>query len=213
MKKLIRVPCIDQTEQWPTGCESVSAVMLLHHLGVNISVDDFIRDCLTMQEFQLSDEGKMIGADPRKAFAGNPYDAESMGCYAPVIVEALRRALPEDKNWIIRDLTGVSMETLCHEYLDRNRPVVFWACLEMREPEEGPEWYLDDGESQFRWISNEHCMLLVGYDENHYYFNDPWQHRGTVGYARALTEARHAAQYAMAVTAYSEEEQTGCRLI
>ena len=34
-KKLIKVPYIDQTKEWPTGCESVSAVMLLQYLGMD----------------------------------------------------------------------------------------------------------------------------------------------------------------------------------
>ena len=46
MKKIIDVPYIDQTQEWPTGCESVSAVMLLQYLGVNISVNEFIEKYL-----------------------------------------------------------------------------------------------------------------------------------------------------------------------
>ena len=41
-KTIIQAPCIDQTADWPTGCESVSTVMLLQYLGIHISVDDFI---------------------------------------------------------------------------------------------------------------------------------------------------------------------------
>ena len=32
MQKIISVPYIDQTEKYPTGCESISAVMLLQFL-------------------------------------------------------------------------------------------------------------------------------------------------------------------------------------
>ena len=38
----IQVPYIDQSVKYPTGCESVSAVMLLQYLGYEISVDEFI---------------------------------------------------------------------------------------------------------------------------------------------------------------------------
>ena len=31
MQKIISVPYIDQTEQYPTGCESISAVMMLQY--------------------------------------------------------------------------------------------------------------------------------------------------------------------------------------
>ena len=34
MDRIIRVPYLDQTDAAPTGCESVTAVMLLKYLGV-----------------------------------------------------------------------------------------------------------------------------------------------------------------------------------
>lgn len=48
-------------------------------------------------------------------------------------------------------------------------------------------------------VSNEHCMLLVGYDEKKYYFNDPYDNNGVIGYERELVEKRHAAQHSMAI--------------
>lgn len=47
--------------------------------------------------------------------------------------------------------------------------------------------------------SNEHCMLLEGYDEKKYYFNDPYDNNGVIGYERELVEKRHAAQHSMAI--------------
>lgn len=41
-------------------------------------------------------------------------------------------------------------------------------------------------------------MLLVGYDEKKYYFNDPYDNNGVIGYERELVEKRHAAQHSMA---------------
>ena len=38
----IKAPYLDQSKSFPTGCESVSAVMLLHFLGYDISVNEFI---------------------------------------------------------------------------------------------------------------------------------------------------------------------------
>ena len=73
MKKIINVPYIDQTEEWPTGCESVSAVMLLQYLGVDISVNEFIETYLERKPF-VEKDGKIYGPDPRKYFAGSPYD-------------------------------------------------------------------------------------------------------------------------------------------
>ena len=39
----IEVPYIDQSVKYPTGCESVSAVMLLKYLGYEMTVDEFIK--------------------------------------------------------------------------------------------------------------------------------------------------------------------------
>ena len=57
---------------------------------------------------------------------------------------------------------------------------------------------LDTGET-FTWISNEHCMLLVGYDEDSYYFNDPYENNGCIRYPKTVVEDRHKAQHMQAV--------------
>ena len=88
----IKAPYIDQSGAYPTGCESVSAVMLLQFLGVDITVDKFIEDYLEKQSFEERDR-EMFGPDPRKYFCGSPYDENSFGCYAPVIAHALKQVL------------------------------------------------------------------------------------------------------------------------
>lgn len=195
-KKIIQVPYIDQSEKYPTGCESVSTVMLLQHLGYDISVDKFIADYLEMKDFEER-EGQLYGADPNLYFCGSPYDKDSFGCYAPVICKALTKAIGNE--YEIVNETDTPIEDLIKKYIDKNMPVIFWACINMREPIVGPQWKLLDSEETFTWISNEHCMLLVGYDEEGYYFNDPHENRGLIRYEKELVEKRHKAQYSMAV--------------
>lgn len=196
-KKLIKVPYIDQTKEWPTGCESVSATMLLQYLGFDISVKQFVEQYLEREPL-FEKNGKLYGPDPRKVFAGDPADESSMGCYAPVIKRALKKILPADREAV--DLTGVSMEVLLQDYIDHDIPVIFWASIDLKETYAGPEWTLTDSGETFVWRSNEHCMLLVGYDEKNYYFNDPWHNHGTIGYERKLVQKRHGEQYEMAVS-------------
>ena len=215
-RKLIKVPYIDQTKEWPTGCECVSAVMLLQYLGFDVTVEEFV-DCFVEKEPFENIGGKRIGADPRVRFAGHPKDSESMGCYAPVIYKALNRylevhsadhpvTLPNGKEGRLYshikaiDLTGCSMEVLLKEYIDCDKPVVFWASIDMKEPVNGPDWIIRETGIPFSWISNEHCMLLVGYDDTHYYFNDPWHNHGCIGYDRSIVEERHKVQHSMAVS-------------
>ena len=196
MKKIIPVPYIDQSVKYPTGCESVSTVMLLKYLGYNISVEQFIENCLDKKEFEIR-EGQLFGADPNLYFCGSPYDKDSFGCYAPVICKAMEKALGEQ--YEVVNETNTPIETLIQKYIDADMPVIFWACINMREPIVGPQWRLFDSGEVFTWISNEHCMLLVGYDEDGYYFNDPHENRGLIHYEKALVEDRHKAQYSMAV--------------
>ena len=114
---LIKVPYIDQTKNWPTGCESVSTVMALHYLKVKISVDDFIKKYLEKSPIKFNN-GKMYAGDPHKTFIGSPYDKNSYGCYAPVIIKALNKLLNK-KQYIVKDLTNVSMKELEKNYLDK----------------------------------------------------------------------------------------------
>ncbi len=242
-EKLIKVPYIDQTKEWPTGCESVSAVMLLQYLGFDISVGQFADHFLRKAPLYEKD-GKLYGGDPRKVFVGDPSDDQSMGCYAPVIREALERVLcsaaeympgrgTEKKAgdgavsgqgetdiqrefglrdgrwqdiWSPVDLTGVSADALLKEYIEYDVPVIFWASIDLKETYAGPEWVIADTGEIFEWRSNEHCMLLVGYDEENYFFNDPWHGHGTIAYEKKLVEKRHAEQYEMAVSLKRKEK-------
>ena len=192
----IEVPYIDQSVKYPTGCESVSTVMLLQFLGYDITVDEFIEKYLNKRDFE-DRAGQLFGPNPYEEFCGSPYDEESFGCYAPVICHALEHAIGDAYDII--DETGTSMEELLTNYINQGMPVIFWACINMREPIVGPSWKLLDGGEEFTWISNEHCMLLVGYDEEGYYFNDPYDNNGVIRYDKAVVEDRHAAQHSMAV--------------
>jgi len=196
MRKLIDVPYIDQTVKYPTGCESISAVMLLQHLGVDITPEEFIDNYLEKQDFEDRD-GILYGPDPYKYFVGSPYDSESFGCYAPVLCNALRKVIGD--TYEVIDETGKEVEELIETYVDNGVPVVFWACINMREPIVGPFWKLLETGEDFTWISNEHCMLMVGYDEDNYIFNDPWENNGVIGYPKDVVKDRYAAQHMQAI--------------
>jgi len=186
-KVCIDVPYIDQSKLYPTGCESVSTVMLLRFLGIDITVDEFIEKYLEKKSFEERD-GQVYGPDPHRYFCGSPYDDESFGCYAPVIREALEKIIGAE--YTVTDETGMTTDELVEKYIDQGMPVIYWACINMRDPIVGPQWKLLDTGETFTWISNEHCMLLVGYDEDSYYFNDPYNSNGTVKYHKNLVTKR-----------------------
>ena len=192
----IQVPYIDQSVKYPTGCESVSAVMLLQYLGYEISVDEFISKYLECRDMEMR-EGVLYGPDPNECFCGSPYDEDSYGIYAGGLKKALDKAAGD--SYCFEDESGTPIEELLRKYIDQDMPVIFWACINMRKEIPGPEWKLLDTGERFLWTSNEHCMLLVGYDEENYYFNDPYDNNGVIGYSKQLVEKRHSAQHSMAL--------------
>lgn len=197
MKKIIDAPYIDQSEKWPTGCESVTAVMALKYIGADITVDEFIGGCLVTDGFETRD-GALYGPDPDQAFVGSPYDRDSFGCYSPVIKSALEKAA--GAGIAVDDLDGEPMESLIRNYIDNDIPVIFWSTIDMLESYDGSSWRLKNDESRiFTWRCNEHCLLLVGYDDDMYYFNDPWANHGLIGYEKDLAEKRHADMRSMAL--------------
>ena len=195
MKK-IEVPYIDQTGGGAfTGCESVTAVMLLQYLGYDMSIYEFIDNYLDKAPFEMRD-GVLYGPSPYEVFAGDPYDKEAMGCYAPVIKNSLERILG-DKYEVI-DETGSDLPALVEKYVDKGMPLITWATIDLRDIIVGPVWKLYSGED-FTWLSNEHCMLLVGYDDDNYIFNDPWNNNGVIAYDKKTVIDRYKKQHSQAI--------------
>ena len=186
--KIIQAPFIYQMDKYPTGCESVAAVMALQYAGINISVDTFIDKYL--------DRSSGIPFDPNSTFGGNPRSTSGFGCYAPVIKKALDKILTSTK-YKATQLSNVSLEDLCSQYIDNNIPVIMWATREMESPKNGASWTYN-GE-KIQWIRPEHCLLLVGYDDHNYIFNDSMRTQAQVYYSKASVEAAYKGLHSQAI--------------
>ena len=195
MKKILHAPYIDQTERWVYGCESISAVMLLRYWQLPVEPDEFI-DRYLPRANSFEKDGKMYAADPTDYYINEPRDTTGWGCYAPCICTALNASLAaygRQNEFAVKDVSGLSAAQLCKEYIDKDCPAIFWATLDF-EPSEGTaEWTLPNGKN-FTWKNHEHCLLLCGYDDENYWFNDPWHNHGCCPYPKALVEQRHAEQ-------------------
>lgn len=188
-KKIIEVPYITQQGDAVTGCELVSAAMLLQYHGKQVTVDQVIESA-PMALLTETPQG-LTGPHPAEAFIGDPYSESGLGCYAPVVVKVLDSFLEEGKKAV--DATGAEFSALVRDYIDHDRPVLIWATREMKEPKPGDTWTLDNSGESFQWLSGEHCMVLVGYDRSSYYFNDPYESNGVVSFPKRLVERRYKA--------------------
>ena len=182
--KTVSAPYIYQADKFPTGCESVSAVMALQKAGVNMTVATFV-------DRYLDKDPNRYSFNPNTHFGGNPRLGSGMGCYAPVIMEALGEALAGKKQYA-KDVSGTSVSSLCSQYIDNGVPVIMWATMEMAQGriKSYPEGLV--------WRAPEHCLLLVGYDSSCYIFHDPLR-SAYVHYVKADVETAYQFMLSQAI--------------
>ncbi len=192
------VPFIDQTRDYPTGCESVSTVMTLQYWGYSLSVDAFIDNYLPRGALPRLRGSIRIGCDPYEAFPGNPRTTKGYGCFAPVIYKAAQ-SIVSDRHQVA-DLTGTPLSALCETYIQNGIPVIVWATAGMQKPYLATAWQTPAGKT-VQWISPNHCLVLTGYDDTYYYFNDP--QKGTnIPYKRNACETAYNALGKQAIVIY-----------
>lgn len=201
---ILDVPYIWQVVDYPNGCESCSTVMALNYIGIDIDTDEFIDNYLDMCELPHVDENGVYTAySPWTHFAGDPRNVDGLCCYAPVITNALKKFIDTDK-YVVDELHGVSIERLCSDYINHDIPVIFWATMYMEKPYLMDwTWTVTDGKEgeTFTWVAPMHCMLLIGYDDDYYYFNDPVAGK-SVAYTKKATEEAYNGLYEQAVAVY-----------
>ena len=195
---LLDVPYITQIYDYPNGCESVATVMALNYEGIDITVDDFIEKYLDMAPLPEYVDGELWGYSPWFYFLGDPRDMSGLCCYAPCIVSALSKFVDTDKYEIL-ELYGESVEDLCTNYVKNGDPVIFWGTMYMNAPSvPGWCWNIYGTDDTYYWVDPMHCLLLVGYDRDNYYFNDPTAGK-SVAYSKSDVEAAYEGLYRQAV--------------
>ena len=186
--KLLDVPYINQNAKYPSGCESVSAVMALNYAGYGITPEEFIDNYLPKASAPYIENGKCFGYNPSKVFLGDPYSKKGWGCYSPVIWRCLNQIIDKSNHDVV-NLHNATLGELCF-YIDNDTPVIIWATQGMSRPKKSQSWTIIDSDRAFTWVSPNHCLLLVGYDDTGYYFNDPLTHKNC-RYPADIVEKRY----------------------
>ena len=195
-KKISNVPLIGQSKL-PTGCETCSATMLLNFYGYKISETTFADKYLVKKPFGYSN-GSYTGPDPNCAFVGTPYSSNSYGAYAPIMAKCMNKYL-SDKSYKAVEISGKSLEYLSGKYVAQGQPIMVWATINMSPSFKTTTWrvnYTDENAkyklgSYYTWIAGEHCLVMTGYDNYYYYFNDPWTNART-RYSKSVVNSRYA---------------------
>ena len=161
------------------GCETYAATMLFHILGFDLSEIDFADNYLDCHPVMGDMETGLTGPDMYSGFAGTAY--AGWGVYAPSMAKSMNKYLKDQKSELkAYNYENISLEKLCEEYIDKDIPVMVWATTNMEEPTVHTTWkvdYVDENAKtkigdDFSWYEHEHCLVLIGYDEKYYYFDD-----------------------------------------
>lgn len=144
-----------QYPELPTGCEVTSLTMALRFAGYDVSKEELADTYL--------EKASPGSVSYKSAFWGDPRQSGSFGCYAPVIVNAANRYLEEQESpKRAYDLTGTPFDDILAE-IRMGCPVIVWGSMYINEEIVFSYGWEIDGET-VTWPSNEHCMLLIGFD-------------------------------------------------
>ena len=176
--KIDGIPLIKQ-DYYKAGCESYACVMLLQGLGYDIDMEGFIDNYLILREFYYGDDGNMYGPDMDAAYAGDIFHGAGINC--PAMAKSMNLYLKtQKKGQTAYPFKGKTLQQLSDEYVSNGIPVMVWVTTYMDESYEKLSWVIDYVDENCErqvgdtmvWRQNEHCMVLIGYTDTEYIFND-----------------------------------------
>ncbi len=190
------VPHYSQLYSYFTACESFASISVLQYYGIDVNIDQFIDDLLPKADYPvMGTDGQQYGASPWEYFIGSPRDGGGFGCYNTAIADAINTI----QDGLAIPLRDKSIESLCHDYIDKGQPVIFWGTIYMQQPYISEfEWYLPDG-SLYQFINPEHALVLIGYDDNWYYFCDSMAQTEIAQYSKYAVENAYEGLFRQAV--------------
>lgn len=166
------VPYLNQISLgYPTGCEAVSAAMVLKYKGYKVSAQNIIDNTKTGSKKHQDSDGTWYGANPFEEFVGHPSKGLGKGSYG-VFAKPIANAMSSYASGKVKNISGCSENDL-FAYVSKGNPVVVWCVKNAGNLKDGVTWKYEDGSGSFKELVGEHCAVLIGYDEDYVYLNDP----------------------------------------
>lgn len=152
-KASVEVPWVCQYPEMPNGCEATATTIALNYYGFPV-------DKVTMGSQYFYQKERQI--DFRNYYVGDPLDYTGLGCFSNAVVTAANDYLAtQDTKLHAFNYTNYPFESLLNE-VAKGFPVIIWATVFMYEPYYGIRVNIDGDD--IVWISQEHCLVLCGYD-------------------------------------------------
>lgn len=167
-----KVPYLNQISLgYPTGCEAVSAAMVLKYKGYKVSSQNIIDNTKTGSKKYQGADGAWYGANPFEEFVGHPSKGLSKGSYG-VFAKPIANAMSVYAGDKVKNISGCSENDL-FAHVSKGNPVVVWCVKNGGNLKDGVTWKYENGSGSFQELVGEHCAVLIGYDEDYVYLNDP----------------------------------------
>lgn len=165
---LLKAPVINQYPELPSGCEITSLAMLLGYAG-------FDKTKLELYEEMPKDQTPIVydnkgnikfWGNPNTGYVGDATPrAKGFGIFHEGLYPMLQSYIPT-----AIDLTRESFDKY-EEQIAKGYPVLVWTTIDFKVPQKWVVW--DSPQGLVKTTFKEHAVLLVGYDEEHVYVNDP----------------------------------------
>lgn len=163
-------PVVEQNPELYNGCEVSSLAMLLQYKGIEVDkmtlADQIKKDTTPLV---CDKDGNIISwGDPNNGFVGDITGKnEGYGVYNKPLTELLEKYMPGKSV----DLTGKDVNSL-YMSIQNGNPVVVWVTIDLKPDEDFVTWECNGKEIKATF--DEHAVLLVGYDKNYIYINNPY---------------------------------------
>ncbi|MBD0379295.1 C39 family peptidase [Paenibacillus sedimenti] len=165
---MIDAPVVKQLPELPAGCEITSLTMLLQFSGVNKNKIELAHEMpKDNTPVSLNTDGSIAyWGNPNTGFVGDvTRNQRGFGIYHAGLFPLLKAYIPS-----AIDVTGESFD-MYEEQVARGIPVIVWTTIDYNIPYKWVTWDTPIGPLQTSFA--EHAVLLVGYDEDNVYLNDP----------------------------------------
>jgi uncharacterized protein YvpB len=178
---MLNAPLIQQYPELYSGCEITTLAMMLQFYGIQKGKMALIPEMkYDKTAYRLDEHGKIVyWGHPNIGFVGDVTGrAKGFGIYHKALMPLLKKYIPTAV-----DLTGKPFAVLENKIAE-GIPVEVWTTIDFIENVQWTVW--DTALGPIRATFSEHAVLLVGYDKDHVYVNDPLNEKSNLKINKAL---------------------------
>jgi uncharacterized protein YvpB len=168
-KKILDVPLIKQNPELKYGCEVTSLTMVLKYAGVKVDKMNLANELDKDMDPVVKDKNGNIlkWGNPDHGFVGD-MTGKHLG-YA-VFDKPIENLMKKYMKGQTLNLTGKPFEQILSQ-IDKDKPVLVWTTGDYKLPDRWETW--EHKGKTIKTPLDLHAVVLVGYDKENVYLNDP----------------------------------------